>query len=224
MSASSRPPDLVIFDCDGVLVDSEPIAIKLDLVLLERVGLKLTEQELIDRFLGRSESVLHEEIAAHLGHPLDPEVKEEFHQLHTEMLERELKPVPGVVDALARLQRPTCVASSSTPESLYRKLTLTGLYEQFEGHIFSAVEVPNGKPAPDLFLYAAHQMGVEPNRCVVVEDSQYGVLAARAAGMHVYAYASGLVNPGTLRGPETTLFTNMSQLVELIWEQAAGLD
>jgi len=223
MSATNRPPDLVIFDCDGVLVDSEPIAIKLDLLLLERVGLALTEQELIDRFLGRSESVLHEAIAAHLGHPLDPEVKEEFHQLHIEMLKRELKPVPGIVDALARLQQPTCVASSSTPESLYRKLTLTGLYEQFEGRIFSAVEVPNGKPAPDLFLYAAHQMGIEPNRCLVVEDSHYGVLAARAAGMHVYAYASGLVNPDALRGPETTLFTDMSQLVELVWDQAAGV-
>jgi HAD superfamily hydrolase (TIGR01509 family) len=219
MSGSARPPDLVIFDCDGVLVDSEPIAIELDLVLLERVGLKMTRQELIDRFLGRSDSVLHEAIAAHLGHPLDPEVKEEFDQLHIEALKRELKPVPGVVDALARLQRPTCVASSSTPEGLYRKLTLTGLYEQFEGHIFSAVEVPNGKPAPDLFLYAAHQMGVEPNRCVVVEDSHYGVLAARAAGMHVYAYASGLVNPDTLPGSETTLFTDMSQLVELVWDQ-----
>jgi HAD superfamily hydrolase (TIGR01509 family) len=219
--SASNPPDLVIFDCDGVLVDSEPIAIKLDLLLLERVGLKLTEQELIDRFLGRSDSVLQEVIAAHLGHPLDPEVREEFHQLHIEMLERELKPVPGIVDTLAGLQRPTCVASSSTPESLYRKLTLTGLYEQFEGHIFSAVEVPNGKPAPDLFLYAARQMGVEPNRCVVVEDSHYGVLAARAAGMHVYAYASGLVNPDALKGPETTLFTDMSQLVELVWDQTA---
>jgi HAD superfamily hydrolase (TIGR01509 family) len=221
MPASDRPPDLVIFDCDGVLVDSEPIAIKLDLVLLERVGLKLTEQELIDRFLGRSDSVLQEAIATHLGHPLDPEVKEEFHRLHVETLKRELKPVPGVVDALASLQQPTCVASSSTPESLHRKLTLTGLYEQFEGRIFSAVEVRHGKPAPDLFLYAAHQMGVEPNRCVVVEDSQYGVQAARAAGMHVYAYASGLVNPDALRGPGTTLFTDMSQLVELVCDQAA---
>jgi HAD superfamily hydrolase (TIGR01509 family) len=216
MSASNRPPDLVIFDCDGVLVDSEPIAIKLDLALLERVGLKMTEQELIDRFLGRSDSVLQEVIAARLGHPLDAELKEQFDRLHIEALERELKPVPGVIDALARLQRPICVASSSTPESLHRKLTLTGLYERFEGHIFSAVEVPNGKPAPDLFLYAAHQMGVEPDRCVVVEDSVYGVLAARAAGMHVYAYASGLVNPETLRGPETTLFTDMSQLVQLV--------
>ena len=124
--------------------------------------------------------------------------------------------VPGVADALARLALPTCVASSSTPDSLRRKLTKTGLYDHFEGRIFSAVEVLNGKPAPDLFLHAADRLGAHPNRCLVVEDSLYGVLAARAAGMRVLAFETELVDPSTLEGDATTLFGDMAQLVDLV--------
>jgi HAD superfamily hydrolase (TIGR01509 family) len=215
------PTDLVIFDCDGVLVDSERIAVEIDLVILERVGLTMTRQEVIERFVGRSPSVMYEVIEAQLGSPPPPKLRAEFEQLYVDAYERDLVPVPGIVDALEELDRPMCVASSSTPEALRRKLTKTGLYDKFEGRIFSAVEVRNGKPAPDLFLYAADRMGVEPTRCVVIEDSLYGVMAGRAAGMRVLAFASELIDAVTLEGNATTLFTDMADLVSLIDDSPA---
>ena len=209
-------PKLVIFDCDGVLVDSERIAVRIDLLVLERVGLKLSEAEVIDRFLGRSPAVMRQAIEDHLGHALEPEVQDEFEQLYTEAFSAELRAVDGVQTALSEIRQATCVASSSEPQSLERKLRLAGLYERFAGRIFSASEVPNGKPAPDLFLYAADRMGVPPELCVVVEDSQYGVQAARAAGMHAFAYASGYIDPGLLVGADTTIFTDMRELPQLL--------
>lgn len=207
---------LVIFDCDGVLVDSERIAVEIDLVVLERVGLTLTKQDVVDRFVGRSASVMDAAIEEHLGRPVSPELQAEFDQLYVDAFERDLAPVPGIRQALADLNHPTCVASSSTPASLRRKLKRVGLYDTFAGRIFSAVEVADGKPAPDLFLHAAGQIKTPPDRCVVVEDSRYGVQAARAAGMHVFAFATELVDPQSLQGPATTLFSQMSELPSLI--------
>ena len=161
-------------------------------------------------------------LSNHLGHSVSPELQAEFDQLYVEAFDRELAPVPGVAQVLADLDCLTCVASSSTPESLRRKLTHVGLYDTFAGRIFSAVQVPNGKPAPDLFLYAAEQMGVAPDRCAVVEDSRFGVLAARTAGMYVFAFASGLVDPGSLQGPATTRFSQMAELPSLIEARATA--
>jgi HAD superfamily hydrolase (TIGR01509 family) len=208
--------ELVIFDCDGVLVDSERIAVEVDLLVFSRLGLEITRQELIERFVGRSPSVMHAMIEDRLDEPVAPELWEEFEQLYVDAFERDLVAVPGVVEVLARLDLPTCVASSSTPDSLRRKLTKTGLYDHFEGRIFSAIEVRNGKPAPDIFLHAAERMGAAPDRCVVVEDSLYGVMAARAAGMRVLAFETDLVDASTLEGDATTLFADMSQLVDLV--------
>lgn len=208
--------ELVIFDCDGVLVDSEPIAVRVDLVVLERVGLRMSEAEVIGRFLGRSPAVMRAAIEEHLGHALPEDCQQEFERLYTDAFEDELLAVDGVHDALDRISLPSCVASSSEPDSLSRKLQLTGLYERFAGNIFSASEVANGKPAPDLFLHAAARMGVTPARCVVVEDSRYGVQAARAADMDVLAYASGLTPKQSLAGARTTVFDNMHELPTLI--------
>ena len=208
--------ELVIFDCDGVLVDSEPIAVRTDLVVLARVGLQMSEAEVIERFLGRSPAVMTAAIEEHLGHVLPEDCHEDFERLYTDAFERELVAVEGVQDALDRISLPTCVASSSEPDDLRRKLELTGLYERFAGNIFSAGEVVNGKPAPDLFLHAAARMGVIPARCVVVEDSRYGVQAARAAEMDVLAYAGGLTPAQSLVGARTTVFDDMDELPELI--------
>lgn len=217
----TEPLELVIFDCDGVLVDSEPIAVGVDLMILAEVGLPMSEAEVIERFVGRSPTVLTGAIEAHLGHALSEDRKQRFAALYADAFAAELVAVAGVEDALDQISLRTCVASSSEPDELRRKLKLTGLYDRFEGHIFSASEVVNGKPAPDLFLHAASRMGAAPSRCVVIEDSRYGVQAARAAGMEVLAYAGGLTRAQPLAGERTTVFGDMHELPALI-DQARG--
>lgn len=208
--------DLVIFDCDGVLVDSEPIAVRIDVEMLAEVGLAVSETEVIERFVGRSPEVMVAEVEERLGHP-PPEGWAERGDLRLQAaFDMELAPVEGVKEALAQIHLPVCVASSSGHESLRHKLELTGLYERFAGNIFSASEVRNGKPAPDLFLHAAERMAAAASRCVVVEDSRFGVQAARAAGMDVLAYAGGLIPAGDLTGPRTTVFDDMRRLPELL--------
>jgi len=206
----------VIFDCDGVLVDSERIAVRVDAVVLGRLGWELTEAEIIDRFMGRSEAYMVGEIEAALGHPLAADWDAEFVPLSREALAAELEPVDGVVEALDAIATPTCVASSSTHERLRFTLGLTGLLERFDGRIFSAADVANGKPAPDLFLHAAASLGADPARCAVVEDSRYGVEAARAAGMRAFGYAGGLTVVERLAGPATTVFSDMRELPALL--------
>lgn len=132
----------------------------------------------------------------------------------------ELTAVPGIVDALDALTHlPTCVASSGSHDKMRFTLGMTGLYQRFEGSIFSATEVEHGKPAPDLFLHAAQQMGVAPAACAVVEDSQYGLQAARAAGMRAFAYAGGMTPAHRLEGPGTVIFDDMRELPGLLTGQ-----
>jgi len=207
---------LVIFDCDGVLVDSEPISVRHDVELFAELGLPMSEDEVIDRFVGRSADVIVAAIEKQLGHPLPEGVFERAEERLRDAWGAELTPVDGIVEALDQITGPVCVASSSKPESLRYKLELTGLYERFEGRIFSATEVANGKPAPDLFLYAAARMGAEPLECVVVEDSRYGVEAARAAGMEALGYAGGLTPAAVLEGPQTVVFADMRELPRLL--------
>jgi HAD superfamily hydrolase (TIGR01509 family) len=206
---------LVIFDCDGVLVDSEPIAVRVDLLVLAEFGLRLSEAEVIERFVGRSPQVMRDAIEAHLGQRL-PDGRDSYEHLYVAAFEAELTAVDGIKEALDQITLPSCVASSSEPDSLRRKLELTGLYRRFEGRVFSASEVMNGKPAPDLFLHAAERMGFEPSRCVVVEDSRPGVQAARAANMDALAFAGGLTPAHALKGPRTTVFDDMRHLPNLL--------
>jgi HAD superfamily hydrolase (TIGR01509 family) len=209
--------ELVIFDCDGVLVDSERIAVRLDAEILGEIGWQLTEAEIIERFMGRSDAYMRGEIEAAIGRPLGPEwATEVLRPRYGRAMEAELTAVDGVVGALDRISTPTCVASSSTHDHLQFALGLTGLLDRFDGRIFSATEVANGKPAPDLFLHAAATLGVPPDRCAVVEDSRYGVEAARAAGMRAFGYAGGLTPADRLAGPATTVFEHMHELPELL--------
>jgi beta-phosphoglucomutase-like phosphatase (HAD superfamily) len=146
------PIRLVIFDCDGVLVDSERLAVRVDVQVLAELGWVLSEHEVIDRFVGRSHEFMVSEIEAHLGRSLRPDWEDDFQHLYSDAFAAALTPIDGVVEALDRITLPTCVASSGSHEKMRYTLGLTGLYERFVGRIFSASEVANGKPAPDLFL------------------------------------------------------------------------
>ncbi|MFD6875976.1 MULTISPECIES: HAD family hydrolase [unclassified Streptomyces] len=217
-----KPIELVIFDCDGVLVDSERIAVRVQVALGAELGWALTEGEVIDRFIGRSGVSIREQVAAELGQETSVVWWDRFEQLHREAVDTALSPVNGLpeaLDALDALALPMCVASSGSHEKMRHTLGRTGLHERFAGRIHSASEVSRGKPAPDLFLYAAQRMGVDPAACVVVEDSRPGVLAARAAGMRSFGYAGGLTRAEQLEGPDTIVFDDMRELPGLIAEQ-----
>lgn len=207
--------ELVIFDCDGVLVDSEHISIGLEAEALTELGLPMTPDECYEQFLGLSVEKMMTIVEERLGHPIPDGWEERLVARVYDAFEKDLQPIPGVIEALDAIEVDTCVASSGTHERLKLALSVTSLYERFEGRIFSATEVERGKPAPDLFLHAASEMGHAPNNCCVVEDSQPGVEAARAAGMHVFAYAA-MTPPHLLAGSNTTLFSEMRELPGLL--------
>jgi len=206
----------VIFDCDGVLVDSERLAVRIDVRVLAELGWVVTEREVIKRFMGRSDEFMRTEIEAQLGRRLPADWDAPFRHLYRDVFASELTPVAGVVEALDQITLPTCVASSGTHEKIRYTLGLTGLYDRFAGRIFSVSEVARGKPAPDLFLHAAARMGVAPDACAVVEDSRYGVEAARAAGMLALAFAGGLTPAEHLRGANTVVFSEMRELPRIL--------
>jgi HAD superfamily hydrolase (TIGR01509 family) len=215
---TTRRFDLVIFDCDGVLVDSERLSVSLDVRLLAGLGWPLTEAEIIERFVGRTDAAMRAEIEEHLGRDVGP-AWAAFGEEYVRLFATELRPVDGVVEAVDAVQAAgyaTCVASSGGHDKIRRNLALTGLRERFGERIFSGEDVVHGKPAPDLFLHAAEAMAVEPARCAVVEDSRHGVAAARAAGMRAYAYAGGVTSAAALEGPATTVFEDMRALPGLI--------
>jgi HAD superfamily hydrolase (TIGR01509 family) len=205
--------ELVIFDCDGVLVDSEPLSNRILAERLTAIGLPTTVEDAIRDYMGRSWKSDVELIESRLGRPLPEGFSDAYHAEVIAAFERELEPVAGIVAALDAIELPWCVASSSAHPRIRASLTATGLLDRFEGRIFSATDVEHGKPAPDLFLLAARTMGVAPERCVVVEDAPAGVQAARAAGMAVLGYA-GLTDAALLEGAR--VFTSMDELPALI--------
>lgn len=209
--------DLVIFDNDGVLVDSEGHANQIlsDLLNQSGGGVNMTREESVALFLGRSLPAIRQLIEARLGHALPGDFEERYHARLFDAFDRELEAVPGVEDALDRIRVPTCVASSGTHQRIRRALTATGLLRRFEGRIFSAEDVARGKPAPDLFLYAARRLGVAPSRCAVVEDSPLGVDAAAAAGMVAFGFAR-LTPPAVLSGALGGTFSSMAELPALL--------
>jgi HAD superfamily hydrolase (TIGR01509 family) len=182
---------LVIFDCDGVLVDSEPVSVRVLVDALRRKGLPIDEDEAYRRFLGRSLATVTTAMREEFGVEADAAFLDDMRHDLYQRFRSELQPVKGVAEALDQLPLRRCVASSSQPERIRLSLSLTGLIDKFEPHIFSASMVKNGKPAPDLFLHAASQMGVAPEHCVVIEDSPAGIEAAHRAGMAVFAFVGG---------------------------------
>ncbi|MDN5929425.1 MAG: HAD family hydrolase [Hyphomicrobiales bacterium] len=184
-------PNLIIFDCDGVLVDSEPISISVLLDVMAKAGHVMEEGTAYKLFLGRSMATTIELLREDFGFVVTPAHLDQARATLNERFRRELKPIPGIKAALDKLSGPRCIASSSKPERIRLSLSITGLLDQFEPHIYSATMVKRGKPAPDLFLHAARDMGMEPDDCLVIEDSPAGVEAAKAAGMRVFGFTGG---------------------------------
>ncbi|EFL13352.1 HAD family hydrolase [Streptomyces sp. C] len=217
-----EPVELVIFDCDGVLVDSEPIAVRTHVALGAELGWPLTEAEVMERFVGRSTTSIGEQIAERVGPATARIWDERFREMHAQAVDTGLQAVDGIEEALDGLHaaglgpQQWCIASSGSHDKMRHTLGRVGLYDRFDGRIFSAHEVERGKPAPDLFLHAARSMGVEPARCAVVEDSRFGIQAAGAAGMRGFGYAGGLTPAAWLTAPHTVVFTDMRRLPALI--------
>jgi HAD superfamily hydrolase (TIGR01509 family) len=183
--------DLIIFDCDGVLVDSEIVSFEAEAEMFAEIGIGLTAHDLLTRFLGTSSASMFAIIEQENGIELPADFAERATRRTLEAFDRKLQPIPGIGELLANLPDRKCVASSSEPPRIRHSLSLAGILHHFEPHIFSATQVKRGKPAPDLFLLAAASMGVPPARCLVIEDSVAGVTAARAAGMIVLGFTGG---------------------------------
>ncbi|HSI00909.1 MAG TPA: HAD-IA family hydrolase [Reyranella sp.] len=183
---------LLIFDCDGVLVDSELLEHGVDAELLEGYGLATTVTALMGRFVGVARRDMYDVLFAELGRPLPAGLLEERERIVWQRCQSDLRVIPGIDEALAALAAwPKCVASSSLPEKLRMKLVNTGLVRHFEPHLFSTALVARGKPAPDIYLHAAASVGYRPESCVVIEDAPAGITGARQAGMKVVGFVGG---------------------------------
>lgn len=225
---AANATDLVIFDCDGVLVDSEPISISVLVEALAAAGVAMSEAEAHERFLGRSLKSMSEILHDDYGLAVDAAFLETMRKALYARFRSELQPIDGVAETVDRLGIAHCVASSSQPERIRLSLSVTGLIDRFEPNIFSASMVTHGKPAPDLFLHASASMGITPGRCVVVEDSPAGIMAAKSAGMRVVAFTGG----SHARTPQhrealmalspDALFDDMRELLQFVRNEKGG--
>src|SRR5919112_4105702 len=213
-------PGLIIFDCDGVLVDSEVIDARIRSECFQAEGFPITAQELADHS-GISRAGLIELAESRFGRPLPEGFMETTRAKIMSAFIDELQAIEGVSELLRSLTIPTCVASNSYPDRVRHSLEVTGLWKFFDPYVFSAAMVERGKPAPDLFLFAAERLDVSPADCLVIEDSVHGTIAAQAAGMTVVGFCGGshckaghaerLLAAGCMR-----VFTRMSEFGEFL--------
>jgi len=222
-------PRLVVFDCDGVLVDSEPIIAEAEAEALAAAGFEVSPRELLDRFTGIPAADMFRAVAAEHGKPLPAGFADRLERRIAAAYRARLEPVPEASATLRRLDIPYCVASSSALDRLRLALLVTGLDWLLMGRIFSAEMVARGKPAPDLFLHAADRMAALPADCLVVEDSVAGVTAARAAGMTAFGFTGGgYAGPGAgerlLAAGAELVFSRMSALPQLMHSWALRRD
>lgn len=215
--------ELVIFDCDGVLVDSERITNQVFAQMLNEIGIPVTLEDMFVHFVGRSMDQCLALISDLLKHEPPDDFVEVYRMRTKAALESSLTAVPGIEAALNEIELPYCVASSGDHDKMRTTLGIVGLLPRFEGKLFSVTEVERGKPAPDIFLHAARKCNIEPSACLVIEDTTTGVSAGIAAGMTVYGYsaltpASLLVDAGAHR-----VFDNMLELPSLIRTERSRL-
>ena len=209
-------PQLVIFDCDGVLVDSEPVANRTLAQMLRELGLDLTQEQIFEKFVGFSMAHVMGTIESLLGRAPPETFLRDLQARTFEAFRAELQAMPGIEDALDRLTVPFCVASSGDHEKMRTTLGITGLWPRFAGRIFSVTQVARGKPAPDVYLFAAKQLGAEPARCVVVEDTPPGVQAGVAAGMRVFGYCAHTPEHKLRAAGAQVTFDDLRRLPELL--------
>lgn len=215
--------DLIIFDCDGVLIDSEIISAEILISLVADLDVSFDVAYVGRHFLGRSFPTVAETIRREFDVVLPADFEAAYRSALLDTFKTDLRPTPGIERVLAALSVPFCVATSSSPERARMSLDVAGLSRYFGGNVFTASEVPNGKPAPDLFLHAARSFGADPSRCLVVEDSLPGLEAARAAGMVVWHYVGGShlsasadARPYPGRpGPVFDSWSNFSDMIDL---------
>jgi HAD superfamily hydrolase (TIGR01509 family) len=215
---------LVIFDCDGVLVDSEIITNQVYVKMLNELGVPVTLDDMFEQFVGRPMSYCWELVATMLGKPLPGHLVEEYRVRTTAALEAELQAVRGIektLDALDARGVPFCVASSGTHEKMQTTLGITGLLPRFAGQIYSVTEVARAKPFPDVYLYAADRNGIDPAACSVVEDSPTGVAAGVAAGMTVYGYCGLTPRQRLIDAGAHCAFDDMQRLPDLLFARAS---
>lgn len=182
---------LVIFDCDGVLIDSEVLSMQSWQHLLKTYDVSISAEYFISNFLGKSMQHVERQILDDFGLTVTSQIKDEFQVLLNNKFAKSLMPTQGIKSLLSRLKVPYCLATSSSPERTEYALSCTGLSDYFTNNLFTRSLVKHGKPAPDLFLYAAEKMGVNPKQCIVIEDSPAGIEAGLAANMQVIHFTGG---------------------------------
>ena len=213
--------ELIIFDCDGVLVDSERLANEVFAGVLEEVcGLQFTLQDMFDTFVGHSRLQCLQKIEALIGEPPPDELDRRYQQDINQALAQSVVAIDGIETVLEQLSLPCCVASSGSHEKMQMTLGKTGLIDYFDGNIFSTSDVERGKPHPDIYLHAAASMGVDdPARCLVIEDSPIGVTGAVAAEMKVFGFAELMPAHRLQASGAHLVFERMRDLPELIARQ-----
>jgi HAD superfamily hydrolase (TIGR01509 family) len=214
----SQAFDLIIFDCDGVLVDSERVANEVFARVLDEVcGLQFTLDDMFDTFVGHSRLQCLQKIEAIIGEPPPAELDLRYQRDINDALEKTVRAIDGIETVLQTLQLPYCVASSGAHDKMRMTLGKTGLMRYLEGNIFSTSDVERGKPHPDIYLHAARSMGVnDPARCIVVEDSPIGVSGAVAAGMRVFGFAELMPAARLHAAGAHHVFERMPDLPDLI--------
>lgn len=201
----------IIFDCDGVLVDSEATTIAVIVDIARKAGLDLDLELAIHHFSGQSLKYCFDYIEERSPRKLPTDVVADFRQRTFQAYKTDLKAIPGVYNLLQRLERPSCVASNAPIDKIELNLGLLNMLHFFDGNLFSAYDIQKWKPEPDLFLHAANKMGFEPKDCLVIEDSLAGVLAAKSGGFEVFAYANKRTEK-ELKEAGATLFYDMNTL------------
>jgi HAD superfamily hydrolase (TIGR01509 family) len=208
--------ELVIFDCDGVLVDSELITSRVFASMLNELGISVTLEDMFAKFVGRSMGQCLEVIESLLGHEIPEGFVHQYHVRTAIALKADLKAVPGIEAALNAIKLPYCVASSGSHEKMQMTLGITGLITKFQGRLFSVTDVARAKPYPDVFLYAADKMGVAPSACAVIEDTPTGVAAGVAAGMTVFGFHAHTPKQRLREAGAHFTFDSMSTLPDLL--------